>query len=247
MGYGRDRERRITAIRRSPRDMASAAPNPPGRDLRYDLPSDVPDSALRADVVRVRDQAEHLDATEDALAVEPLEAPARHRRRHAVPGPAGAPEAEADSLAVARRVDGRGEQRRAASSALDSRSRAQRRSLQSSGSSPSARSHASASDPCTAGAASTSGGPLFVRCDGLLLEQAPDPRLVEAREQPSGRLRACCAARAPDGEGETPSTRPTFIGPRIRAASDSSSGCSVRSRSETLSHVSGSRRSSACH
>ena len=91
------------------------------------------------------------------------------------------------------------------------------------------------------------GGPLFVRCDGLLLEQAPDPRLVEAREQPSGRLRPAAPPARRTVKARPPSTRPTFIGPRIRAASDSSSGCSVRSRSETLSHVSGSRRSSACH
>jgi hypothetical protein len=79
--------------------------------------------------------------------------------------------------------------------------------------------------------------------DLVLLEQAPDPRW-------SSRPKSLRAASGPEAPPARPTvttswspTRPTFIGPSTRAASPTSSGCSVLRRRPMVSQSIGSRRS----
>ena len=75
------------------------------RASRLDRASgDAPDRALRADVLRVRERVDHLEATGDTLRVHALEAATRHHPRRAVALLAGHPEVNRRFVRVPGRV-----------------------------------------------------------------------------------------------------------------------------------------------
>ena len=96
----RSRRRTGRSPTKRPRPSASGSsrrsPSGSGRAARLveDLAADVPDGALRGDVVRLGERAEHRDGAADVFLVELLEAPPGHAGRHAVAGRPSAAERE---------------------------------------------------------------------------------------------------------------------------------------------------------